>query len=74
MTELAILYSKIMRHRANCGVRSLVDDLVSEDDLLMNGEEAEDMRRLAVCKNVETLLQSFSVDGDEQRQPIRREA
>jgi hypothetical protein len=58
----------------------LVDDLVRNDDLVIDGEGAEDMRRLAVRKSIETLQQCLSVDCSEPRgranaipiEPLRR--
>lgn len=45
----------------------LVDHLVSEDDLMIDGEDVADMRRLAVRESVEALTQRFSIEGDEPR-------
>src|SRR4249920_4267440 len=46
-------------------VRLLVDDLVGENDLMVDGECAEDVRRLAVREGVKTLPQRLPVDRDE---------
>ena len=48
-------------------VRLLVDDLMGEDDLMVDRERAEDVRRLAVRKGVEALPQRLPVDRDEPR-------
>ena len=54
-----------------CGdfVRFLVDDFVPEDNLVIDGEGAEDMRGLAVGESIEALPQRFAVYGDEARRP-----
>ena len=44
-------------------VRLLVDDLVGENDLMVDGECAEDVRRLAVREGVKTLPQRVDRDG-----------
>lgn len=46
-------------------VEFLVDDLMGEDDLVIDGEGTEDMRRLAVGKSIEALPKRLAVDGDE---------
>ena len=46
-------------------VRLLIDHFMRENDLVIDGEGAEHMRRLTVGECVEASLQGFSIDCDE---------